>query len=93
MRISETLLVQYVDGAGLVIVDESSGQESEPIIDIEGFAKQVKEEAIRGVDPLDVDGILIGGQAIANLFVALAYFAGVAPHPSETGQFSAADFE
>jgi hypothetical protein len=76
VRISETLLVQQV-GDFLVVIDESSGGEAViPAAELASFTRKAQEEAVRGVDSIEVDGILIGRPAFKNLFVALTYFAG-----------------
>lgn len=93
MRISENLLVQYVDGAGLVIMDDSAGLESAPIPDILDFTRKVQAERSRGVASIDVDGITIGRHAFDHLMVALGYFAGVVPHPNDARQFTSSDYE
>jgi hypothetical protein len=93
VRISENLLVQYVEDEGLVVMDESAGLESAPIPDILDFTRKVHEERARGVAAIDVDGITIGSQAFDHLMIALGYFAGVIPHPNDARQFTASDYE
>jgi hypothetical protein len=91
VRISENLLVQQVDDL-LVIVDESSGQEATIYgWDLVAFTRKAQEEAVRGVDVIEVDGLLIHRSAFKNLFVALTYFAGTLT--SDTGHFTEADSE
>lgn len=99
MRISENLLLQLVerepdDRDVLVFVDESTGQEGQfPTADIVDFTKRLYGEIKRGVETIEVDGIIIGRPAFPNLIVALGYFAGIAPHPKDARQFSASDSE
>jgi hypothetical protein len=91
VRISETLLVQQVDEQ-IVIMDESSGQEA--IVqgrDLATFTRKAQEEAVRGVDVIEVDGLLIHRSAFQNLFVALTYFTGTLT--GDTGHFTEADSE
>ena len=76
MRISENLLVQQVDDQ-IVVMDESSGQEAIiEGVDLVTFTRRAQEEAVQGVNVIEVDGLLIHRSAFQNLFVALTYFAG-----------------
>jgi len=92
VHISDNLLVQLV-GSDLVICDESSGQESRPIPDIMEFTRMVHDQRAKGVASIEVDGIRIGGDAFDHLMLALGYFAGVVPHPEDSRQFTASDYE
>jgi hypothetical protein len=92
MQIADHLFVQLVEREPdrrdvLVFLDNNNGGEGLlPTEEITGFTKRLYDEIARGVDSIEVDGIVIGRPAFPLLIAALTYFAGVVPHFTDADQ-------